>query len=182
MPQFYDQRLLVSLVRVYLLHEVLTHGDGIAHAEFVIDSLPRHGLLLLEECQHAVALALELGLADGCLGLQKGTQHALLCGARTDDVGSDAVDTAVEEVQTVVHTVESIGAYNLGEQFLRGVIHYRHVVTVPAHGAADVQHQFRNELQHGAHLVGRTLGGVIMTCVNGKYLLVLCGVGGIEVV
>ncbi len=53
---------------------------------------------------------------------------------------------------------------------------------VPADRTAHVEHQFGNEEQHGAHLVGNALGGVEVAGVEGDHHVVLGGVRGVEVV
>jgi len=56
------------------------------------------------------------------------------------------------------------------------------MVAVPANGTADMEHEFRHEVEHGAHLVAGDLGGVIVTGVDGENLVVLGRIGGVEVV
>ena len=45
-----------------------------------------------------------------------------------------------------------------------------------------MKHQFGHELQHGTHLIGRTLGWMVVACVDGEDDVVLGCVGGIEIV
>ena len=94
---------------------------------------------------------------------------------------TDTVDGAVEEVETIVNAVECVGTYDFEEEFLSGVVHDGHVVGVPTDGAGNVEHQFLQIGQHGRYLVGRRLCGVIVAGVDGQNLVVLCSVGGVEV-
>ena len=81
-----------------------------------------------------------------------------------------------------MNTVKSIGTYNLGEEFLGHVIHNGHVVGVPAYRTGYVEHKFGNEGENTGYLVGGNLGRMIVTCVDGQNLVVLGGVGSVEIV
>ena len=109
-------------------------------------------------------------------------EHTFLGGAGTDDVGSDTVHGAVEEVQPVVYPAEGICADDFAEEFLCRVIHYCHVVGIPADRTAYVEHEFRYEAEQCGNLVRRAFSRVIMSCVDGRDLAVCCRIGRIEVV
>ena len=82
----------LGLVFLDVGDEFFAHGNVVAQAELIVDSLPRHGLLFLEQCQALEALALGLILAQCCQRLEQSAEHALLGGAAANDVGTDAVD------------------------------------------------------------------------------------------
>ena len=135
----------------------------------------------LQKSQHLVAFACQLVLTDSLGGFEEGTKHALLRTAGTDDISTDTVDAAVEEVETIVYTVQRTGTYNLGEEFLSGVVHDGDMVGIPTDGTADMQHELGNEIEECTDLVGRTLCGMIMTCIDGLNDVMLRTVGSIEI-
>ena len=81
-----------------------------------------------------------------------------------------------------MHTIHRTSTYNLGEEFLSGVVHDGDVVGIPTYRTTDMQHEFRNELQDSTYLVGWTFCRVVMSCVDGEDDVVLRCVGSVEVV
>jgi hypothetical protein len=75
--------------------------------------------------------------------LEKSLDETFLCGTRTDNIGSDAVDAGIEIVETDMYAVESVAAYNLLAEVERVVVHDGYVVGVPTYGTAHVKHDFR---------------------------------------
>jgi hypothetical protein len=156
-----------SNVIIYLFYEVLTHRNIVTEAELIIDGLPGKGFGFLQKSQHLVAFACQFVLTDSLGGFEESTKHALLGTAGTDDIGTDTVDAAIEEVQTIVYTVKRTGTDNLGEEFLGRIVHDGYMVGIPTDRTADMQHELGNEIEQSADLIGRTLCGMIMTRIYG---------------
>lgn len=171
-----------SLVLFYLGDERLAYGYIVLEAEHVVNSVPGEILALLEESETLELLVGELILADGVGGLEQSAEHALLSGAATDHVGTDAVESTIEVVEAIVYTVEGTGANDLAEQVEGGIVHDGNVVRVPTDGARHVEHQFGHEEKHGRNLVSYTLGGVEVAGVESDHHVVLGGIGGVEVI
>ena len=169
-------------VALHFCDEILSHRHVASAAELIVDSAPRQCLALFEEGEQLESLSLGFIFPEQVGRFEQGARHATLCGARADDVSTNTVDAAVEEVEAVMHAVECSGANNLVEEFLCGIVHERDMVGVPSDGAADVQQQLGHEGQHGRDFVGRALGGVVVAGVDGEQLVVLCGIGCVEVV
>ena len=71
----------VGDILVDVSNKLLTNWYVVAYAELILHSLPRHGLLFLDDGEYLVALAGKLKLRDSLAWFEKGTQHTLLCRA-----------------------------------------------------------------------------------------------------
>ena len=71
-------RYHVSNVLVDVSDELVAYRNIVAYAELVVNSLPWHSLLLLDECEHLVAFAGKLVLRDEILWFEQSAKHALL--------------------------------------------------------------------------------------------------------
>ena len=77
---------------------------------------------------------------------------------------------------------EGVRPDDLLEEVQGLVVHDGHVVAVPAHGAADVEHQLGHIHEQRRDEVADVLGGLVVAGVQGVHLLAGGAVGGVEVV
>ena len=81
-----------------------------------------------------------------------------------------------------MHTVEGACTHDLAEKIHCRVVHYGHMVGIPAHRAAHMEHQLGHEQKHGGNLVGHTLGRMEMACVKSYHHIVFRRICRVEIV
>ena len=81
-----------------------------------------------------------------------------------------------------MNTVKSTGTDNLEEEVLSGVVHNSHMITVPTHRTAYMEHKFLDKRQHGTHFVTWHLCGMIVSRVDCENLVVFGCVCRIKIV
>ena len=98
---------------------LIAHGHIVLEVEVIEHSAERHRLGLFHESEALEVLSVVLVFAEFLLRLEESLEDALLCGACTDDVSTDAVDGSIEVVKAHVCAVERVGAYQFLEEVER---------------------------------------------------------------
>ena len=107
-------------------------------------------------------------------GLQQGHEQGALHVASADHPGGDAVDAGVEEVHADVDPVQKAAPHDLLHQDLQIIRQGDHMVTVPAHAPADVEHDVGHKGQERRDLVADGLRGVEVAGIETDADLVAC--------
>lgn len=110
-------------------------GDIGAEAEFVPDGAPRERLGLFHQGEAFVAAAGCIRFAETFRRIEKAEEDRLAGGAGADDVGGEAVDGGVEEIEGDEDAVPGVAAGDFEEEVARGVVEDDDVIAVPADGA-----------------------------------------------
>ena len=170
------------LVLLYLGDVLLGYRHIVLEVEVVEYGTEWEGLHLLEEGETLEALAFVLVLAQCGKRLKECLEQRLLGCTYADDVGTDAIDGCVEIVEADVGTVEGVGTHKLGEEVAGVVVEECHVVGIPVHGAAHVEHQLGHEEEEAGYHIAHILGWLVVAGVEGVDGVVLGAIACEEVV
>ena len=108
-------------------------------AEFVPNRTPRQRPSLLHEGEAFVATPGFLGGFELGRRIEESREDGLPGGAGADDVGSDAIDGGIKEIEGDVDLVPGLAASDFEEEVAHGVVEQDDVIAIPADGAAGVE-------------------------------------------